>query len=86
MSSEVRIENPAKDTYVLRNTSGRMLQEVMVDLARTGATTQDLPAGMALAPEQGVEFHLHHHGGYKPPGSMHVRWEGGSGWVEVPVE
>lgn len=85
MSSEVRIENPAKDTYVLRNTSGRELQHVMVDLARTGATSQDLPAGMTLVPEEGVEFHLHHHGGYSPPASMHVRWDGGPEWVEVPV-
>lgn len=85
MSGEVRIENPAKDTYVLRNTSGKALGEVMVDLARTGATSQDLPAGMDLAPEEGVEFHLHHHGGYHPPASMHVRWQGGPEWVDVPV-
>lgn len=85
MTSEVRIENPAKDTYVLRNTSDGPLDEVMVDVARTGATSQDLPAGMDLAPEEGVEFHLHHHGGYRPPASMHVRWQGGPDWVEVPV-
>ncbi|UPO78698.1 hypothetical protein [Arthrobacter sp. Helios] len=86
MSNEVRIESPAKDTYVLRNTSGKTLEQVMVDIARTGAASQDLPAGMSLAAGEGVEFHLHHHGGYHPPASMHVRWDGGPEWVEVPVQ
>ena len=86
MSHSVRIENPAQDTYVLRNTSGHELSEVLVDASRIGNQTRNLPAGMDLSDGEGVEFHMYKHGGTPPPDRLYVRWEGEPDWVPVPIE
>lgn len=36
MSNALRLENPSKDTYVLRNVSGHDLVNVVVDGSRVG--------------------------------------------------
>ncbi|CEA09812.1 hypothetical protein BN1051_03185 [Arthrobacter saudimassiliensis] len=85
MSTVLRVEHPAEDMYVLRNTSDRELHNVVVDGSQVGVQTKNLPAGMDLAPGEGVEFHMYKHGGTEPPGHLYVRWDEADKWDRIAV-
>ena len=85
MSNALRLENPAEDTYVLRNVSGHNLANVVVDGSRVGVNTKNLPAGMNLADGEAVEFQMFHRGGVPLPKDLYVRWDGASDWDVIPV-
>ncbi|WP_341394019.1 hypothetical protein [Arthrobacter sp. G119Y2] len=85
MSNALRLENPSKDTYVLRNISGHDLVNVVVDGSRVGVNTKNLPAGMNLAEGEAVEFHMYHGGGASLPKDLYIRWDGAPDWDVVPV-
>lgn len=85
MSDALRLENPSKDTYVLRNVSGHDLGNVVVDGSRVGVSTKNLPAGMDLAEGEAVEFHMYHHGGVPVPKDLYVKWDGAADWDVIPV-
>lgn len=86
MSVILRVEHPAKDTYVLRNVSDHELHNVVVDGSQVGVSTKNLPAGMDLSAGEGVEFHMYKHGGTEPPEHLFVRWDEADKWDRVAVE
>ena len=80
-----RIENPAKNRFVLRNTGNDAVENVEVDLSRIDAITRDVPNGVSIQPFEGIDIMLIAAWGHPLPNQLYVRWAGQPKWVAVPM-
>ena len=85
MSDALKLENPAEDTYLLRNVSGHELNNVVIDGSRVEVSTKNLPAGIHLAAGEAAEFQMYHRGGAPLPKDLYIKWAGAADWDVVPV-
>jgi hypothetical protein len=80
-----RIENPAKNRFVLRNIGNDLAENIEIDVSRIDAITRGLPNGASVQPGEGLDIMLIAAWGHPVPNQLYVRWAGQPEWVAVPI-
>jgi hypothetical protein len=80
-----RIERPAENRYVLRNTGTDVAEHVEVDASQAGPITRNLPRDSVVRPGEGVDMLIMGAMGHPVPNQLYVRWAGQPDWVAVPI-